>query len=118
MKQFTFWRTRTGQQTLANTAALVVLLVGAFIIMVPFFWMLSTSFKAADEVYAIPTIWIPREFQWQNYVTVVTRFEYTLYAKNTFLLVSTVMIGTLFSATFSAYAFARLRAPTPHARRC
>lgn len=104
-------RTRTGQQALANGAALFVLVLGAAIIMVPFFWMLSTSLKSADEIYAIPTIWIPQELQWRNYATVVTRFEYTLYAKNTTLLVSTVMLGTLFSASFSAYAFARLRAP-------
>jgi len=106
-----WFRRRSSQQLLMAIGAAILLLGGATVIMVPFFWMISTSLKQAGEVYLMPPIWIPSDPQWVNFVTAWTRLNFSLYASNTFLIVSTVMLGTLFSASFAAYGFARLRAP-------
>ena len=106
-----WFRRRSSQQFLMALIAVLLLLGGGVVIMVPFFWMVSTSLKQAGEVYLMPPIWIPSDPQWVNFVTAWTRLNFSLYASNTFLIVSTVMIGTLFSASFAAYGFARLRAP-------
>ncbi|NBU64066.1 MAG: carbohydrate ABC transporter permease [Chloroflexia bacterium] len=102
---------RSSQQLLMAMGAVGLLLSGAVVVMVPFLWMISTSLKQAGEVYLMPPIWVPDNPQWVNFVTAWTRLNFSLYASNTFLIVSTVMVGTLFSASFAAYGFARLRAP-------
>jgi multiple sugar transport system permease protein/sn-glycerol 3-phosphate transport system permease protein len=105
------FRTRTGQDKLLGLATMAVLLVGAVFILIPFFWMLSTSLKRPGDIYIYPPQWIPAEPQWENYVTAVTRLNYTVHATNTAIIVAFVMIGTLFSASFAAYGFSRLQAP-------
>ncbi|MCY4401024.1 MAG: ABC transporter permease subunit [Candidatus Poribacteria bacterium] len=37
-----------------------LLLVAAFCTMVPLLWLLSSSFKTADEVFAVPIRWLPK----------------------------------------------------------
>jgi multiple sugar transport system permease protein len=74
-------------------------------------WMLSTSLKRAEEVYLSPPVWVPVPPQFINFWTALTRVPFHIYAANTFIIVVLVMIGTLLSASFSAYGFARLRAP-------
>lgn len=106
-----FWRTRRGQQRLTTIAVLLILCLGAVVIMLPFFWMLSTAFKRADQVYLSPPVWIPIPPQFSNFAEVLTRVPFHLYAFNTFFIVTLVMIGTLFSCSFAAYGFARLNAP-------
>ena len=105
------FRTRTGQARLGSIATIVVLLIGAVFILIPFFWMISTSLKKAGDVYIAPPQWIPADPQWENYVTAVTRLNYGVHATNTAIIVVFVMIGTLFSSSFAAYGFSRLRAP-------
>jgi multiple sugar transport system permease protein/sn-glycerol 3-phosphate transport system permease protein len=105
------FRTRTGQKRLGSIATMVILLIGAVFILIPFFWMISTSLKKAGDVYIAPPQWIPAEPQWENYVTAVTRLNYGVHATNTAIIVVFVMIGTLFSSSFAAYGFSRLRAP-------
>ena len=106
-----FWRTRRGQQRITSIAVFLTLCAGAVIILLPFFWMLSTAMKRAEEVYLSPPVWIPLPPQIANFAEVLTRVPFHRYAFNTFLIVSLVMIGTLFSCSFAAYGFARLRAP-------
>ncbi len=92
-------------------ASLVVLTLGALIIMIPFFWMVSTSLKTAGDVYLYPPKWIPNPMQFVNYKTVVDLVPLGRFAFNSAFIVTMVMIGTLLSCSFSAYGFARLRAP-------
>ena len=42
--------------------AFVILAIGACTMVLPFLWMLSTSLKDANLVYAIPPQWIPGSF--------------------------------------------------------
>jgi len=94
-----------------TVVSLVVLTFGAFVIMIPFFWMISTSLKTAGDVYLYPPKWIPNPMQFVNYKTVVELVPLGRFALNSAFIVTMVMIGTLLSCSFSAYGFARLRAP-------
>ncbi|MBC8074712.1 MAG: carbohydrate ABC transporter permease [Chloroflexales bacterium] len=106
-----FWKTRHGQQRLSQTLALGVILAGATLLLLPFFWMISTSLKRPDEIYLLPPVWLPPAPQWSNYVEALTLVPMHLYALNTFTIVGFVLVGTLLSCSFSAYGFARLHAP-------
>lgn len=91
--------------------AIVMLTIGALIIMVPFFWMISTALKEQGNVYLYPPQWIPNPIRWENFSEVMDQVPFVTFAKNTAIIVFFVIIGTLLSCSLSAYGFARLRAP-------
>jgi multiple sugar transport system permease protein/sn-glycerol 3-phosphate transport system permease protein len=91
--------------------AFTIAAIGSLFILVPFFWMISTALKQPGQVYLSPPMWIPDPPQWSNFSQALSRAPFHLYAANTSTIVMLVMIGTLFSSSFSAYGFARLRAP-------
>ena len=102
---------RSRNEFIISVLTLITLVIGAIVILIPFFWMLTTSLKRAGDVYISPPQWIPPDPQFVNYVTAITRLNFAVHATNTFMIVTLVMLGTLFSASFAAYGFARLNAP-------
>ena len=48
-------------------AAYLVMTAIALVVMIPLFWMISTSLKERWEIFAYPPEWIPSDPQWQNY---------------------------------------------------
>lgn len=106
-----FWRTRRGQDRAFTAFVFVLLCAGALLILLPFFWMLSTALKAPEQVYLSPPVWIPIPPRFSNFWEALTRVPFHVYALNTAIIVSLVMVGTLLSCSFAAYGFARLNAP-------
>lgn len=79
--------------------------------LVPFIWMILTSFKTYAEAVKIPVVWFPAEWNLDNYRDVLLRLDFLQYYKNTIivtLLVTTIM---LFIGSLSAFAFARMSFP-------
>ncbi len=50
----------------------VILLLGSVIMLVPFLWMVLTSFKTYKEAVSVPIVWFPKVWQVKNYVEVLT----------------------------------------------
>lgn len=98
-------------RTLEYILVYAVLLMGAFVLMVPFFWMISTSLKTMDEVQTWPIIWIPSRLIWQNYIDVFTRVPFARYISNSVVLSVGGIAGSLLSSSICGYGFARLRFP-------
>ncbi|MGC9332563.1 MAG: carbohydrate ABC transporter permease [Anaerolineae bacterium] len=97
------------QTTLERMLIYLVLLIGAAVLMIPFFWMLSTSLKPLDEVFAYPIKWIPSRLVWQNYVEVFQRAPFARYILNTTYITLVGIIGNLMGSSLAAFSFARLR---------
>ena len=57
------WRTDLGWK-IGMYAALFAF---GLIFLMPFLWMLSTSFKNTEQTYTVPPIWIPIPLRLQNY---------------------------------------------------
>lgn len=96
----------------ARKAALYVLLVVVVgLVFVPFFWMISSSLKHDNQVFQIPTQWIPTEFVWSNYVDIWTRIPLANYLKNSLFLAIVITFLQLLTGSFAAYGFAKLRFP-------
>ncbi len=92
----------------------VLIAVFSVSFLLPFFWMLSTSFKEYDEIFSIPITFIPDKFIIQNYIDV---FDTSGYAnilvgfRNTLLIVvPSTIIGCL-TAALAAFAFAKIKFP-------
>jgi ABC-type glycerol-3-phosphate transport system permease component len=77
--------------------------------LLPFIWLLSSSFKAPNKIYVFPPQLIPDPFRWQNYTEVFTAVPVLLYAKNTLIITVFSTIGTVMSSIIAGYAFGRLR---------
>jgi len=89
----------------------LLLCAGAVVLMVPFFWMLSTSLKTLDEVNVWPIKWIPSKLMWTNYVDVFQRVPFARYMLNSLVLAAGGIIGSLISSSLAGFGFSRLRFP-------
>jgi multiple sugar transport system permease protein len=78
------------------------------VIVFPLLWALSTSFKTYPEVLEKPYDLIPRQIQFENYISVFTIVPFTRYFTNSIIVSSVVILGTLITSSLAAYAFARL----------
>ena len=87
----------------------LILLSGGLLILVPLWWMVSTSLKRPAEVFTFPPTFLPETLRWQNYVDIFEKAPFGLYFLNTAYVVFMDMIGTLLSASMVGFAFARLR---------
>jgi len=87
----------------------LILLSGGLLILVPLWWMISTSLKRPAEVFTFPPTFLPETLRWQNYVDIFEKAPFGRYFLNTTYVVFMDMIGTLLSASMVGFAFARLR---------
>ena len=94
-----------------RTAVFLLLLLGAFTMVVPFVWMLSTSLKEATLVYEIPPRWIPDPVDWHNYVEVWTKSNLVTGIKNSVIVSAGVLFFGTISSTMAAFSFAKLNFP-------
>ncbi|MNN15173.1 L-arabinose transport system permease protein AraQ [compost metagenome] len=83
----------------------------SLVMIVPFLWMLSTSFKLQEEVFQYPIQWIPQVFHFRNYVEVWTSIPFPLYYFNSLKVSVLVTLGQLITCSLAGYAFARLDFP-------
>ena len=105
-------RKRVARKHLVNGAQngvwLLVVTALAFAVMLPFIWMIVTSLKSPTEVFAYPPTWIPKEFQWSNYLEMWNKAPFGRYFMNSAIVAICVTIGQLTSCVLAAFAFARM----------
>lgn len=102
---------RRGTRAIGSTTRYVLLSVGAFVMVLPFLYMLSTSFKAQQFVLTVPPQFIPDPATTQNYHQALTSQNFGLYFINSAIVaVSSTAVAVLLSAMM-AYGFARFRFP-------
>jgi multiple sugar transport system permease protein len=99
---------RRMQKLFLNILWYLVLIILAFAVLLPFIWMMVTSLKGQSEVFAYPPTWIPKDPQWQNYVTMWKEAPFARYFLNSTIVAVTVTIGQVASCVLAAFAFARM----------
>src|SRR5215472_1340048 len=88
-----------------------ILSVGAIVLMLPFVWMLSASFKPADQILIYPPQLIPTTWTLDNYAYVLGQTSYLTFVKNSFTVAFFTLTGHIVSGSLVAYGFARFRFP-------
>lgn len=86
-----------------------ILIIVAFLMLIPFVWMLSASFKMNKDVFSFPIEWIPSNPRPQNYEDIWTKIPLATFIFNTAKLTIIVTLLQLFTSSFAAYAFAKLK---------
>lgn len=86
-----------------------ITILGAVIMLLPFVWMVSTSFKNENEIFTMPIKWFPRAATINNYaraLEVVSIFKCML---NTLIIAIPKIIGEVFISALVAFGFARFQ---------
>ncbi len=91
------------------------LLVYAAITLMPFIWMLITSFKEPRDVFKIPPSFVPTMLgtsePFGNYTEIWTKRDFVIYFRNSAFVSFMAAIGQVFATSLAGYAFARLELP-------
>lgn len=96
-----------GNISIGRLLLYVGLIFFAFIAMVPFFWMISTSLMTLGETQVRQ--WVPETPQFGNYVEAWEEAQFNTYFMNSVIITAVTLTGLLFVTIISAYAFARIR---------
>jgi len=108
-----FYKTKSFERRLKNVIVYFLLIVLSLIFIFPFFWMVTSSLKANDQIFMWPPQWFPNPVVWQNYPEAFGNpyLPFLKFLQNTMTIEVGVMVGKLLSCVLVAYGFARLRAP-------
>jgi multiple sugar transport system permease protein len=91
---------------------LTVLSLGVALSIVPFFWLVRSSFMNMLEIYTVPPLIWAKKTTLDNYHTVffadVPFFGYVI---NTLTITLPVILGTVLTSSMAGYGFARFRFP-------
>jgi multiple sugar transport system permease protein len=85
----------------------VILLIGAIFMVVPFYWMVTTSFKYPSEVIAYPPIWIPTRVTLEHYEKIFTEMNFLRYFFNSAYISITVTAIVILTSAYVGYVFAK-----------
>lgn len=104
-------RSKRAQRLFGKIFWYVVLVIGAIISLFPYYLAFLTSVKPANQIFAGAPWSLPTLFTLDNYVTVMTQYNFPGYIVQTLIYALVSTLGQLFFSTFAAYAFARMRFP-------
>jgi multiple sugar transport system permease protein len=80
-------------------------------VLLPFYWMLKSSFQTNSEIIAIPPIWIPRDFTLEGYQRALTMIPFMRYLTNSMLIATATTVLSALLASSAAYVLARYPFP-------
>ena len=98
---------------IAKIAMYVVLTFFAFIMLVPFVWMILTALKTNQEAISVDPFYIfpANGWHWENFAKVWKSYNFIILYKNTLLMIFFRVVCACLTATMAGYAFGRLHFP-------
>lgn len=75
----------------------------------PFFWMVSTSFKPLQEIFAFPPTFFPAEFTLKNFERLFEQTRFLTYFKNSVFVSFTTVVLTMTIGSAGAYSLTRFK---------
>ncbi|MGG6309291.1 carbohydrate ABC transporter permease [Paenibacillus macerans] len=95
--------------SVTKIAATCVMLFFGVLMVVPFLWMISTSFKTPAEVFEYPIQWIPADFNWEHHIKVWTgENSFAHYYLNSLKISLISVTGAVLLSSLAAYGFSRI----------
>jgi multiple sugar transport system permease protein len=94
-----------------NVIAYIILVLGVVVSLFPYFLALLTSLKPANQLFSGSAWSLPQPATLQNYIAVVTQYNFLAYIWHTLVFAVIITLGQLIFSTFAAYAFARMEFP-------
>lgn len=97
------------RRIIGRALALVLLLAGAAVLVLPFVWMVSLSLKPADEIFAPGIDFIPSTLEWRNYEKAFAETNLARYLANGAIVCAAILFFQILFAVPCAYALAQRR---------
>lgn len=97
------------KRILSHLPVYIMLTGFAFIFLLPFIYMISTSLKSPVDLYDPTVKWIPRHITLQNFKSAAFVLDFWDRLKTSLLVTLTAVIGQVLSCSLIAYGFARFR---------
>ena len=102
---------KTGLALFLSMVKYTVVIASSLTMILPFLWMLSSSFKDSLEVFNFPIQWIPQNLKLKNYSYIWNKANYPQLFFNTLKLTVVITILQIVTCSLAAYAFSKLVFP-------
>jgi multiple sugar transport system permease protein len=83
----------------------------ALVLMIPLFYMLSTSFKLPNQVFELPIRWIPEQLHVENYILPLQEKPFLKWLFNSAFVATIVTILNVLTSALAGYSFAKFTYP-------
>lgn len=100
-------RDGSGREAAAYWLSLVLVTSGALVMIVPFVFMVLTSFKTQADIIAIPAVWLPSQLTLDNFVQVWNRTLLLRSLVNTAYVAVVITAATVFSSSLMGFVFSK-----------
>jgi multiple sugar transport system permease protein len=104
-------RIRFVRRVPAYIVAYIILILGVVISLFPYYLALTTALKPANQIFSSQPWALPNPATWQNFIDVVTKYNFLAYMWHTLVFAGILTLGQLIFSTLAAYAFARMEFP-------
>jgi multiple sugar transport system permease protein len=95
---------RVGKIVFFSIAAALSLLM-----LLPFFWMITTAFKSNSEIYQVPPSLIPHQFLWKNFTSGMKAVDFGRLFFNSAVIAVLCTIGAVGSSMLVGYGLSRIK---------
>ena len=85
------------------------LILGSFVMLLPFGWMLATSLKSPPQIFTYPPSLVPNPIVWKNYLDTVQAMPFGRFYLNSLFVAVCVTTLQILTSSLAAFAFGRLR---------
>jgi multiple sugar transport system permease protein len=89
----------------------VVMAAGLILVVIPFVWMVLSSFKPEREVMTVPPTWWPQAPTTDNYDQLFTKLDFPTYFANSAIVAVATAVGNMVFCSMLGYALAKLQFP-------
>jgi multiple sugar transport system permease protein len=97
--------------TIGTGMKYALLVFGALVMVLPFFWMVNASLMSTGEIQAQPPVWLPSNPQFQNYPRLLEAVPMGQMYVNSLIVTVSSVAGVLLTSSLAGFAFAKYQFP-------
>lgn len=87
----------------------MILLACSVLTILPFIWMLSSSFKTNAEINALAQSFLPQSVTAQNYVDVLQKFDFLRYFLNSLFYALIITVVTVYTSALAGFVLCKYK---------
>jgi multiple sugar transport system permease protein len=107
-----FWKEQYRLQRIVGRILFYTALLAFFLwVVFPFYWMVATSLRPNQELYARNVSLLPQELTLEHYRTELDRYQFGVRLRNSLVVASTTTLLTMIVSSLGAFSVTRLRYP-------
>jgi len=76
-------------------------------VLLPFYWMISSSLRTMDHMFSLPIQWIPDPVNWQSYLLAWQAQDFTRYFFNSGVVAIAITIGNVILCSLAGYSLTK-----------